>query len=32
MKEMLTEEERKPGSVFDRAFIAQHTVGFDAFI
>src|SRR5438477_5227232 len=32
MKEMLTEEERKPGSVFDRTFITQYTVGFDAFV
>src|SRR5438105_15765048 len=32
MKEMLAEEERKPGSVFDRAFITQYTVGFDAFV
>lgn len=32
MKEMLAEEERKPGSVFDRAFIEQCTVGFDALV
>lgn len=32
MKEMLAAEERKPGSVVDRAFIEQYTVGFDAFI
>ena len=32
MKEMLAEEERKPGSVFDREFIEQYTVGFDAFV
>jgi molybdopterin-dependent oxidoreductase alpha subunit len=32
MKEMLAEEERSPGSVFDREFIAQYTVGFDAFV
>lgn len=32
MKEMLIEEERKPGSVFDHAFIEQYTVGFEAFV
>ena len=32
MKEMLVEEERQPGSVFDREFIGQYTVGFEAFI
>jgi molybdopterin-dependent oxidoreductase alpha subunit len=32
MKEMLTEEERAPGSVFDRAFIEQHTAGFEPFV
>src|SRR5437762_5229803 len=32
MKEMLVEEERKPGSIFDRAFIEQYTLGFDAFV
>jgi molybdopterin-dependent oxidoreductase alpha subunit len=32
MKEMLDEEDRKPGSVFDREFIEQYTVGFEAFV
>jgi len=32
MKEMLDEEERRPGRVFDREFIEQYTVGFDAFV
>ena len=32
MKEMLTEEERSPGSVFDQQFIEQHTAGFEAFV
>jgi molybdopterin-dependent oxidoreductase alpha subunit len=32
MKEMLAEEERRPGSAFDRAFIEQYTTGFDPFI
>src|SRR6266513_166528 len=32
MKEMLAEDQRKPGSVFDRAFIEQCTVGFDALV
>src|SRR4029077_14863498 len=32
MKEMLAEEERRPGSVFDREFIQQYTVGFEAFV
>lgn len=32
MKEMLAEEERAPGSVFDRAFIEQHTAGFEPFV
>ena len=32
MKEMLVEEERSPGSVFDREFIERYTVGFEAFI
>src|SRR5256714_5431399 len=32
MKEMLVEEERKPGSVFDRAFIEQYTLGFETFV
>ena len=31
MKEMLAEEEKRPGAVFDREFIDQHTVGFEAF-
>lgn len=31
MKEMLDEERRRPGEVLDRAFIAEHTAGFDAF-
>ncbi len=32
MKEMLAEEERNPGTVFDRDFIRDYTFGFDAFI
>src|SRR5438477_3383803 len=32
MKEMLTEEERVPESVFDRAFIDEHTAGFEPFV
>ena len=32
MKEMLTEEDRNPGSVFDHQFIREFTVGFDEFI
>jgi molybdopterin-dependent oxidoreductase alpha subunit len=32
MKEMLAKEERKPGSIFDREFIEQYTVGYDAFV
>src|SRR5213080_4504804 len=32
MKEMLAEEERSPGSVFDREFIERQTVGFEAFV
>jgi molybdopterin-dependent oxidoreductase alpha subunit len=32
MKEMLAEEERRPGEVFDHGFIRAHTVGFDAFL
>lgn len=32
MKEMLDEEERNPGSVFDREFIEQDTVGFEPFV
>ncbi len=31
MKEMLAAEERNPGSVFDRKFIEEYTIGFDAF-
>jgi len=32
MKELLDEEERRPGEVFDHAFIAANTQGYDAFI
>jgi molybdopterin-dependent oxidoreductase alpha subunit len=32
MKEMVDEEERSPGLVFDRAFIEQYTMGFEAFV
>lgn len=32
MKEMLAEEDRRPGSVFDRAFIEQSTIGFEPFV
>ncbi|HZJ38466.1 MAG TPA: FdhF/YdeP family oxidoreductase [Chthoniobacterales bacterium] len=32
MKEMLAEEEKNPGTVFDHNFIREHTFGFDAFI
>jgi molybdopterin-dependent oxidoreductase alpha subunit len=32
MKEMLAEEERSPGSVFDREFVERQTVGFEAFV
>lgn len=32
MKEMLAEEDRQPGSVFDLAFIHESTMGFDAFL
>ncbi|MDD5262628.1 MAG: FdhF/YdeP family oxidoreductase [Methylacidiphilales bacterium] len=32
MKEMLADEDRQPGSVFDHAFIREHTTGFDEFI
>jgi molybdopterin-dependent oxidoreductase alpha subunit len=31
MKEMLAEEERRPGEVFDGVFIREHTRGFEAF-
>ena len=31
MKELLEEEERRPGEVLDREFIKEHTDGFDAF-
>ena len=29
---LLAEEDRKPGSVFDQAFIKEKTTGFDTFI
>ena len=32
MKEMLAEEDRAPGSVFDRRFIDEYTFGFAAFV
>ncbi len=32
MKELLDEEERRPGQVFDHEFIRQHTQGFDELI
>jgi molybdopterin-dependent oxidoreductase alpha subunit len=32
MKEMLDEEDRSPGRVFDREFIERYTVGFEAFV
>ena len=32
MKEMLAAEDARPGAVFDRAFIREHTVGYDEFI
>jgi molybdopterin-dependent oxidoreductase alpha subunit len=32
MKEMLAEEERAPGSVFDRPFIEQYTAGLEPFV
>lgn len=32
MKAMLEEEDRRPGEVFDRAFIEEHTTGFAAFL
>ncbi len=31
MKEMLAEEEKRPGEIFDRAFIAEHTLGSEEF-
>lgn len=31
MKELFDEETRRPGQVLDRAFIAEHTAGFDRF-
>src|SRR4051794_17631757 len=32
MKEMLAEEDLVPGSVFDRAFLDEHTFGFEPFV
>lgn len=32
MKEMLDEEDRRPGQVFDHAFIRHYTAGFDALV
>ena len=32
MKEMLAEEDARPGQVFDQAFIRQHTVGYEEFV
>jgi molybdopterin-dependent oxidoreductase alpha subunit len=32
MKEMLAQEEKRPGTVFDLEFIRDHTAGFDAFV
>jgi molybdopterin-dependent oxidoreductase alpha subunit len=32
MKELLAEEEKRPGEVFDRDFIREHTEGFEAFM
>ncbi|HWP93390.1 MAG TPA: FdhF/YdeP family oxidoreductase [Thermodesulfobacteriota bacterium] len=32
MKEMLEEEERRPGNVLDHEFIREHTVGFESFV
>ena len=32
MKEMFGEEEKRPGQVFDREFIREHTSGFDMFL
>jgi molybdopterin-dependent oxidoreductase alpha subunit len=32
MKEMLLAEDLRPGTVFDRAFIEEHTTGFEAYV
>jgi molybdopterin-dependent oxidoreductase alpha subunit len=32
MKEMLAEEDARPGQVFDQAFIRQHTVGYEELV
>ena len=32
MKEMLADEEKRPGSVLDREFVDSHTVGFESFV
>jgi molybdopterin-dependent oxidoreductase alpha subunit len=32
MKEMLAEEDKAPGRIFDLEFIREHTVGYDAFL
>ncbi len=32
MKEMLEEEDRRPGEIFDRGFIEENTEGFEAFV
>lgn len=32
MKELLEEEERRPGNVFDRSFIAAHTIGYEGLV
>jgi molybdopterin-dependent oxidoreductase alpha subunit len=32
MKEMLAEEDARPGEVFDQAFIREHTVGYEALV
>ena len=32
MKEMLTEEDKDPGSIFDLEFIRDHTVGYESFL
>src|ERR1700730_3315485 len=32
MKELLEEERKQPGKIFDHEFIARHTAGYDAFI